>query len=147
LVFPRDFGSFFRFILSRYVTYFSKRSEALSVCQTKPTLSDMRGSNRSSGNNIPSTIIAEIGQFSPNSFESPSSNRWDVFKENEGGLDFFGQAQHLKKNPASLIVQAFSSAARADSLAGESAVDDIDSPSEILSSKSPHVIPNWSNSQ
>lgn len=104
----------------------------------------MRRAHVESGKHSPARVIPEEGQFPDNDIESACSDSGHVFKENERGLELFGQPHDLEEKPASLTAQASAIPRNANVLTRESGDDEVNSHSEMLSPERSNVIPDGS---
>ncbi len=72
----------------------------------------------------PSRIIPAAGQCAENSVGVLSNPR-DVFQEDEGRLNLIDKSHDVEEKTASLAVQACATARKAEVLAREAAIDDV----------------------
>ena len=102
----------------------------------------VRRANVGSSQHSPFRIKPQRGQVSKNSSESPRSECWAVFHEDEAGLYFANDPCHFSPHAAALAVDACAFSCGADVLARKSATNDVNNSSPWFPVKSLHVIPN-----
>jgi hypothetical protein len=117
-------------------------SSATGVCQNPDALAQMGSAGICRRNDSPFRIEPHRGQVSENSSESPRSEHWAVFHEDDSWSYLANDASHFRPESASLAIDSFASPCCADVLTGKAASHDINNSSPWPSVKRANVIPD-----
>jgi hypothetical protein len=104
----------------------SVASHAVGVGHKKEAFSNVRGTKRRCGYNLPFRIIPVRGKPSEDSVESPISESWYVFHDDVLGSNSANDPRELPPEPASLAVESVSLSGEADIRARKSAAQNLD---------------------